>query len=248
MKRNAATRAMARPGASLALLIGLAATPALAGDRALIDFIGYSQTGQYFAFAELGVQDGSGFPYANVFVLDVAADTFVGGAPFRVRIDAEDASVATARQQAMEAAQPILDQHGIAFPVDLWVVSGDGVEGLAETLDFGIPGFTGPKSVRDSRSVRLETFTAPSAEPCADYTDQPVMGLQLSQVDAEGETVVHRDKTIPASRGCPFHYSLFAVVAPANAQDIARAVAIVSVYSLGFEGEDRRFIAIPIGH
>ncbi len=47
-----------------ALLLGAAAcaaVPTLAGDRALIDVIGYSDDLRYLAFEEFGVQDGSGF-------------------------------------------------------------------------------------------------------------------------------------------------------------------------------------------
>ena len=63
MQPNAARVAMARLGASVAGLCGLMllVTPALAGDRALIDVIGYSQDTDYFAFEEFGIQDGSGF-------------------------------------------------------------------------------------------------------------------------------------------------------------------------------------------
>jgi predicted secreted protein len=45
-----------------------------------------------FAFEEYGVQDGSGFPYANRFYIDVDTDSFiVADSPIRVRIDDEDA-------------------------------------------------------------------------------------------------------------------------------------------------------------
>lgn len=244
MKPNGARAAMVRLGASVFGILALAG-PAMAGDRALIDFIGYSDNGQYFAFAEMGVQDGSGFAYANVFVLDTATDQFVDGAPYRVQKEDEYSSLYDARNEAMAAAATTLDKFDIGYPVDLWVVSGDGVEGIAKTLDFGIPGFTAPKTVQNDITVKIETFEAPSAEPCGDYTDQPILGFALSFTGETWETV-HRDERIPASRGCPLDYSLFAVVAPMDAQELGRAVAIVSVYSLGFEGENRRFIAVPL--
>jgi len=244
MKPNVAKAGMARLGASLFGLLALVA-PAMAGDRALIDFIGYSDNGQYFAFTEMGVQDGSGFAYANVYVLDVTTDEFVEGAPFRVQAEDEYSSVYDAQKEALAAAAPVLDKFDIGYPVDLWAVSGDGIDGIAHSLDFGVPGFAAPKTTMNGITVKLETFQAPSAEPCKDYTDQPILGFSLAFT---GETweVVHKDERIPKSRGCPLDYSIFAVVAPMDQQELGNAVAIVSVYSLGFEGPNRRFIAVPL--
>jgi predicted secreted protein len=60
MKRQEGLAASARLAAKVFGLIALAATPALAGDRALIDYIGFSPDARYFAFEEFGIQDGSG--------------------------------------------------------------------------------------------------------------------------------------------------------------------------------------------
>ena len=53
MRRDAVTAVSVRLAASGALCV-LMAEPALAGDRALIDFIGYSEDGRYFASWETG--------------------------------------------------------------------------------------------------------------------------------------------------------------------------------------------------
>src|SRR5690606_10447936 len=97
-----ARRAPARTGIALAALA--MASVAQAGDRALFDALGYSPDGRYFAFEEYGVQDGSGFPYSNIYVIDLVDDVWVGGSPFRVRIDADGAPQQAARQDAREAA------------------------------------------------------------------------------------------------------------------------------------------------
>ena len=85
MIRNAVKGATALLAVSLAV-----ATPALAGDRALIDFIGFSADARYLAFEEFGVQDGSGFPYSNIYILDLPADKWAGGSPFLVSFKDED--------------------------------------------------------------------------------------------------------------------------------------------------------------
>jgi predicted secreted protein len=58
-----------------------------------------------FAFEEYGVQDGSGFPYANRFYIDTANDSFLPGSPIRVRIDDDTATVEDARAQARRKAK-----------------------------------------------------------------------------------------------------------------------------------------------
>ena len=80
MKPNVGMAGTARLAAASAGLALLLAAPAVAGDRALADFIGFSEDGRYFAFEEYGVQDGSGFPYSTIYVIDLTDDT---GCPAR---------------------------------------------------------------------------------------------------------------------------------------------------------------------
>ena len=69
----------------------LCAAPASAGDFAERHIFGFSPDGSHFAFEEYGVQDGSGFPYSNIYIVDVANDSWLPGTPLRVRIDDESA-------------------------------------------------------------------------------------------------------------------------------------------------------------
>ena len=48
------------------------AASARAGDVAELEILGFSDDGGVFAFEEYGVQDGSGFPYANRYYIDTA--------------------------------------------------------------------------------------------------------------------------------------------------------------------------------
>ena len=81
---------------------------ASAGDFAELNILGFSADGAVFAFEQYGVQDGSGFPYAERFYIDTGDDSFVSGTPIRVRIDDENASVDDARAQARTAGQAII--------------------------------------------------------------------------------------------------------------------------------------------
>ena len=72
-----------RLAGGLTLLAGMALAalpvPAAAGEFAQVDLLGFSRSGSHFAFEEYGVQDGSGFPYSNIYVIDVGDDSWVPG-------------------------------------------------------------------------------------------------------------------------------------------------------------------------
>ena len=73
--------------AALATALLLLSVAARAGDMATVQILGFSDDGGIFAFEEYGVQDGSGFPYANRYYIDTANDTFLHGTPVRERLD-----------------------------------------------------------------------------------------------------------------------------------------------------------------
>ncbi len=62
--------------AAVAMLLPVAAG---ASDVSQFAPIGFSEDGKIFAFEEFGVQDGSGFPYSSIFVIDLVRDAFVDG-------------------------------------------------------------------------------------------------------------------------------------------------------------------------
>lgn len=235
-----------RVWAEAALAALMLSTPVLAGDMALFEARGYSPDARYFAFEEFGIQDGSGFPYSSIFVIDLAEDSWVGGSPFRARIDADNASLEAARREAQQAAEDTLVEFAITEPAQLLAAIGDGDPRDATELVFGAAGYQ-PGMVIGEHALGLEVFEARPAERCSDYTDEAIVGFALT-VGTDGvPRELHRDTAVPKSRGCPLAYRLYAVLAPMGRGDIAGSVAIVSVYTLGFEGPDRRFIAVPIG-
>lgn len=243
---------MVRLVASL-LAVLLLVVPAWAGDRAGIGFIGYSEDAQYFAFEEFGIQDGSGFAYANVYVLDLQADQWVKDTPVRVRLENESSTLAAARADALEQARPTLDRLGIGTPVDIIALNGDGAVGINDkVLRFGQPGYS-MATPEPTYELTLSGVAATvSMDYCTGKTEADKTGFALNLTVGGTPHEVYRDKTVPQSRGCPLGYRLYGVIAPFD--DLAAfapelgpgALAIVSVYSLGFEGADRRFIAVPL--
>jgi predicted secreted protein len=241
--------ATARPAAASLVLLAALLLPsaAVAGDRALAEFIGYSADGRYFAFEEYGIQDGSGFPYSNVYFIDLPADAWVPGTPVRVMVDEEGASLFDTRAAAREQAAGRLKSLGIAVPAHLIALNGDGEPGDGLSLRFGAVGYP-PGDVQDDWRLALEIFDATSPQDCITYLGEEPKGYALL-LEREGQVrELHRDAgALPNSRGCPVTYRIYGVVARPDTATVEDAVAIVSVYPHGFEGPDRRFLAVPLG-
>ena len=79
-------------------------------------------------------------------------------------------------------------------------------------------------------------------------TLERVAGTGLLLEDDGALRELHRDTgQLPESRGCPTTYRIYGVLARPDTGTLDDAVAIVSVYPFGFEGPDRRFLAVPLG-
>jgi predicted secreted protein len=243
MRRHVEIRGTARLAASGALL-ALLAFPAVAGDRALIGYLGFSEDGNFFAFEEFGVQDGSGFPYANLYIIDLPADSWVGGSPYRVRIEDESGDVRDARDMAFQQAEAKLDELDISVAAYAIAVNGDGEDiGDSRSLTFGDPGY-GREPIQNPRALTLDTVQLRSNMDCS-IIEGEVYGFTLS---LDGKEIYADKGPLPASRGCAMDYRIYAVVRPAEwfFGGTPRDVAIISTYPFGFEGPDRRFLAVPI--
>lgn len=237
---------MVRLVASLMALL-ITALPALAGDRAGLDVIGYSGDGRYLAFEEFGVQDGSGLAYSSIYVIDLSTDSWVVGTPIRVEAEGEDKALGVVRADVHSQAAADIEGLGIDFPADIVALVGDGLPDTdGKSLRFGVPGYL-PGSVMGEYELRLSSFAANAASPCKEWFSVDPLGYQLELVDGASAKLVHRDDALPRSRGCPTAYRLYGVVLPYMAQSIKDAVALISVYPGGFEGPDRRFLAVPLG-
>ncbi|MCB1487238.1 MAG: DUF2259 domain-containing protein, partial [Bauldia sp.] len=74
---------------------------------------------------------------------------------------------------------------------------------------------------------------------------QPFQGFRLTLTDPDGQAhVLSSDQQIPKSRRCPLSYGISEVDVyfPPNGQPVL--VVLVNVFSFGFEGYDRRFLAV----
>ncbi|WP_161863713.1 DUF2259 domain-containing protein [Algicella marina] len=212
--------------------------PAFAGDAAHPQAIGFSDGGERFAFLEWGQQDGSGFGYASVFIVDLERDAWVVP-PVRSLIEDEAVAPMVARQQAWSAAADALGDAGIHQPARL-VHSRPFLpaEKGGERVEVAWRPITIPGAMPDTSVLYLETFALP-AEGCEGET---AMGFALMW---KGEEIA-RDVDLPESRGCPTAYSIERIYASEVWPPAPYAVALIGVFRRGFEGPDLRHIALPI--
>lgn len=213
---------------------------AMAGDYAERNVIGFSPDGAYFAFVEYGVQDGSGFPYANAYVIATATDSWAKDTPVRVRIDDETASVATAYAEAINGIRPVIEQFAIATPAIVLASSP-----LTEVTDDPhqatfLLRMPVPPDTSQAFALNLTETTLPAAD-CPDM-GEPFKGFTLDLRLPDGSTRrLNEDKGIPSSRRCPVSYRISEVLTDPSRSVLA---VLIDVMAVGFEGPDRRFLAV----
>jgi predicted secreted protein len=219
-------------------------SPALAGNFAERHIFGFSPDGRYFASEQFGTQDGSGSPYADIFLIDTRTDAWVEGSPYRVLLKDERAKLQWARREVTAKAGNALREHVISHPGTLLASNPPG-ELSTDPHEVSVnPRFAVP-SVREPWRFRLTEKAIPVAR-CTDLLGGPTKGYRATVTPfGGGERVLHDDMSVPESRGCFMGYALSDVIMFDPGDGPRVFVLLVSVYSFGFEGPDRRFIAVP---
>ncbi len=239
------------------------ADAAQAGDAAARRVIGFSPDGNYFAFEQFGTLDWSDTHtgWSEIAIIDTRTDEFAGGKPIYVADERQDASLtqAQARARAAALAAPILAKYAITkggeriasdkltFPddtiayADIWRVEKASQKSLSPRFD----------ELRIS-TIDLDEILAASATDCAASFDTAEgkdgkalgfrLGLQIQ--DGSGLKILHEDKSVPASRKCPSSYSLSEAYSYKPGKGPAIIAVLVQRFSQGWEGRDRRFMAV----
>ena len=228
----------------------LSPAPLRAGDAAERAIFGFSPDGRWFAFEEFGIQDGSGAPYAYIYIVDLDLDRWASGTPVRVRLDNESNNqppLSAARREAAAKAAPILKALGISEP-GIVLGANPPTEVNQEAYQLTVRehyNLTGPEN---KLTFNLQIFDADGGEPCPDPEQKP-KGFALTVARGfEPRHELHRDTSIPATRGCPVGYGISDIIRfdPDTTGKAPRLVALVHVYLTGFEGPDVRFLAVPV--
>lgn len=243
-------RAARRMLAAGMLSLTLAPHAAQAGDYGRTEILGFSRDGGRFAFEEYGVQDGSGFPWSNLYVIDVANDSWVPGSPFR-RLDEVDDSqpvdfdleLARTRAANHEAARATVEAAAISGRGDTVAHNPPTERGADPHLMIAGTRAAAP-AIGPAIELRLTEKPVPRPASCPEGFGA-LQGFRLT-LTHDGETrVLNDDARLPDSRGCALRYRLDRLVVH-YPQETGRPVfaVIVLVERIGFEGPDGRYIAI----
>jgi predicted secreted protein len=220
-----------------------------AGDAAKLTHLGFSADGKNYAFMESGIQDGSGFAYANVRLLDVVKNAYVGAAVRVVDENDEDrvsplplieARALKASEAARRNARILATNFNVLVSRKVTDMDTRALANATFSLTPIIPGLGS-----EQYQVRL-TKSAAKVPANMNWCDEGLM-LKLELVNLQNGKikVMQQDRTMPASRGCVMNYEIEDVVVNnAEFPNRPNVVVMLRVYSLGFEGADVRYMAI----
>jgi predicted secreted protein len=239
-------RSLAAFVAMLVSLLLVAVSPARAGDTAEVNILGFSPDGALFAFEEYGVQDGSGFPYANRFYIATATDTFITGTPIRVRLDDETKTVEDARAEAKTQGQSVIPDAVLAANRGVTAGWNAVTELSADKSRIAVNPRPVFPAIDAPVEFRIEDFALSPPSAC-EGLGVDIKGYRLIRVAASpGETteLVHEDSSVPGSRGCPLEYSIGGLQTfhPSSGAPVFALMIIMRQF--GFEGPDHRWLAV----
>jgi predicted secreted protein len=218
---------------------------ARAGDTASVNILGFSPDGALFAFEEYGVQDGSGFPYANRFYINTATDSFVTGTPIRVRLDDESQTAEDARAAARTQGQAVVPDSILAANRGFTAGWNAATELSADFSRIAVNPRPVFPPIDPPLEFRIEDIGVSAPSGCDGLGD--IKGYRLTRIGtAPGETtqLVHEDSSVPSSRGCPLGYMIGGLQTfyPTSGAPVFAVMVIMRQF--GFEGPDHRWLAV----
>jgi predicted secreted protein len=221
--------------AALLLAILLASLNVFANDGSTFMDLGFSSSKSRYAFIEYGIQDGSGFPYAHVQVIDVALNKLLNGKTYTLQYDGATVAQAIAKAKTYASTRGVKGTNLgrnllINLPTDVSTKSNS-----IFTLDY-VPGGT----FLPRFEVVIGATDLPAKQECIGYASQ-LLNLSIAgRENTLGNTIVlQNDATLPGSRNCAHDYSTERVIRHGD-----HTVVIVRFHTAGFEGPDSRMIAV----
>ena len=188
--------------------------------------------------------DGSGFPYASIYLIDTEHDAWVSGTPIRVMHESEEETLA----QCARGGAPAGDRHGWTITASCRrgrvVVSNPSSEVVGRSLyEFASP----PTSIANWRdriwTLRLTPLPLPEPIGCQSWV--PLQGFRLVLTNPGRRGAHHPRRHRP-----PRLARLPAGLCDRRRGDLfprrprAGDGGALHVISQGFEGPDRRFLAV----
>lgn len=216
-----------------------------AGDTASVEVLGFSADGATFAFEEFGIQDGSGFPYANRYYIDTANDSFLPGTPIRVTLEQDGAGISDARALARTQAQSVIADTILAENRGFTAGWNAVTEQSADPFRMAVNPRPVFPAIDSPLEFRLAELPMPDGAECYGFGEPAGFRLTRIATEAGAESVlVHEDSAIPQSRGCPLGYAISGIQTFYPDGGTPVFAVMIAVRKVGFEGPDHRFIAV----
>ena len=147
------------------------------------------------------MQDGSGFPYSNIYVVDTATDQWTAGSPYRIRLDDETKTVFDAREEARILAKTVMKSFENRGNV---VATNRATElGIDDKRMIANPRLVVPP-IDDAIEFHLEELPFAGTETCEAFgTTKGFRLLKIGTRDGDETRTLHEDASVPESRNCP---------------------------------------------
>lgn len=241
-------------------------TNAYALGEAEFEFIGFSEDGSYLAFEQYGIQDGSGFAFSEIYVVDVDNNSYVV-APFVLSSQDDEQglhSISTTRTSNRSAAQPALSVYNIiSGNIGQQVVNRLRTDIFADSRNVYFPKNLVSVLYRykaddsdysennDYYQLSLGTqavvtdnceFNAPFGHP------EPVLfTLMLRDAENQSLQVLQEDTVLFDSRNCAFEYVIREVYMYQRSHggaQINKLAVFLNSFEVGFEGPDSKWLVV----
>lgn len=223
-------------------MLSMAVLPAQSAELAELGSTGFSEDGSYFAFEQYGTQDGSGYPYASITIVDVAKDAWVSGMPIAVRLENDSSTANAARSATQQQALGLLENYGIQSTNGVLLAHNPVSEISSDPKFVRFLPFKTTTAIGDPIEVTLNEFPLPAGDKCEIHGQTYGYRLLLSQ---PGKVrVLHEDTRIPRSRGCPLAYRIDQVIGYHVAGGNMVLAIMLVMNTPGFEGPDGKYLAV----
>jgi predicted secreted protein len=205
---------------------------AQAGDSFHFHNLGFSPNGLYFSYANTVMQDGSGFPFAKVYIVDVLANTPVSYQSALLKDDK------LSEQEALDKAKSQTDfkKYSITPGRDL------GSEESLNKMNEHHVTFSNANGDYDITVLEFDAGNRDASGYCGGMApESKLITVTLSKTTKgqEQSIIMQRDVRQPPSRMCSYNYIIEKVLT----QDRG-LVVIISFQTPGFEGPDTKHMSV----
>ncbi|WP_353570254.1 DUF2259 domain-containing protein [Candidatus Albibeggiatoa sp. nov. BB20] len=219
------------------LFLLLASFSVWAGDAAKLNFIGFSDAGNYLAYQQFWISDGEDAAHAEIHIIDVERNRHT--IPPIVHHHPDSHQLSTLRQKNIKAASGKLKKYKIRTnnQGDLLVskrFNDIGANGKQVRFSVGTPLANMPNI-----KYKLNLQEQGSNINCG-AGKAKMFHLTLLNEGAKKTKTLQKDRNIPKDRGCPLGYRIQDVYAYHE----EFVVVFLNVFQAGFEGNSMRYMIV----